>query len=96
MTLVASGNTWNPCLQILRRRGYQLAALREKDDLSWTATRGSDSFLASSPLELLAVVQLAEELGPDWNRQKPNLIEELITRAVRVTPDTSDDGLKGA
>ncbi len=80
-SLVASGNTYNPSLIVLRNKGYDLW-LEQADDGStlWCARRGEQSFLAYSGPELLGLVVLREHLGENWNQQNPDIYGELIDR----------------
>jgi hypothetical protein len=78
--LVASGNTYNPSLIVLRNRGYELW-LEKCDDASlWCARKGSQTFLAYTGPELLGLVTLWEELGNNWNQQKPDIYAELLEK----------------
>jgi hypothetical protein len=78
-SLVASGNTYNPSLIVLRNKGYELW-LEQADDEStlWCARKGDQSFLAYSGPELLGLVALWEHLGENWNQQSPDIYGELI------------------
>ena len=77
-SLVASGNTYNPCLLVLRRKGYDLW-LEEGDGAHlWCARKGKHSFMGYTAPELLGLVTLFEELGKDWNQQEPDIYEELL------------------
>ncbi len=84
MGLIAAGNTYNPTLLVLREKGYRLQATTMTDgaETLWTAYRGEDSFSAYSPPELLGIVVLWETFGPNWNQQKPNLLDELLDAAT--------------
>jgi len=76
-SLIAAGNTYNPCLLILRQRGYELWCERGERTVLYNARKGDHSFAGYSPPELLGIVVLWEELGADWCRQSPILIAEL-------------------
>jgi hypothetical protein len=78
MHLVAYGNTYNACLLILRDRGYELHAEEGVNSMVWIAVKGDDSFVAYSPPELLGIVTLGEEYGPDWNRHQPNILRSIL------------------
>jgi hypothetical protein len=77
-SLVASGNTYNPCLIVLRNKGYDLWLEKSEEQNLWCARKGDRRFLAYSGPELLGLVVLWEQLGDDWNRQQPDIYEELI------------------
>jgi hypothetical protein len=79
--LVASGNTYNPSLIVLRNKGYDLWLEKGDDGSSlWCARKGEQSFLAYSGPELLGLVVLQEQLGENWNQQKPDILGELYDR----------------
>ncbi len=78
--LVASGNTYNPSLIVLRDKGYELWLERGENGSLWCAKKGDQSFLAYSGPELLGLVVLWENLGENWNRQQPDIYSELIDK----------------
>jgi hypothetical protein len=82
VTLVASGNTYNPSLLALREKGYDvwLESTADDDRSLWFGRKDDRSFLAYSGPELLGLVALREHFGDDWNRQEPDLYGELIER----------------
>jgi hypothetical protein len=77
-SVVASGNTYNPSLIVLRNKGYELWLEKGEDGSLWCAKKGDQSFLAYSGPELLGLVTLWENLGEDWNQQQPDVYSELI------------------
>jgi len=79
-SLVASGNTYNPSLIVLRDKGYELWLERGADGTLWCARKGDQNFLAYSGPELLGLVVLWEHLGENWNQQSPEVYSELIDR----------------
>jgi hypothetical protein len=79
-SLVASGNTYNPCLIVLRNKGYELWLEQGDEQTLWCARKGAQRFLAYSGPELLGLVVLWEHLGDDWNQQKPDIYEQLIDK----------------
>lgn len=79
-TLVASGNTYNPSLIVLRDKGYDLWLEQGENGSLWCAKKGEQCFLAYTGPELLGLVTLWEHLGPDWNRQEPDVYSELIDK----------------
>ena len=84
-SLVAAGNTTNPSLMVLRSKGYELRIEQEQDgQTSYVATKKGREFLAYSAPELLGLVALWENLGDDWNRQKPDLLGELLGGRKRL------------
>ncbi len=76
-SLVASGNTYNPSLIVLRQKGYDLWLEEAEDGSLWCAMKGHQSFLAYSGPELLGLVVLWEHLGENWNQQHPDILGEL-------------------
>jgi hypothetical protein len=79
-SLVASGNTYNPSLIVLRDKGYDLWLEKGDNGSLWCARKGEQSFLAYSGPELLGLVSLREHLGENWNQQDPDIYSELIDR----------------
>jgi hypothetical protein len=76
--LVASGNTSNPSLIVLRNKGYDLWLEKGDNGSLWCARKGDHSFLAYSGPELLGLVTLWENLGKEWNQQRPDVYSELV------------------
>ncbi len=77
-SLVASGNTYNPSLIVLRDKGYDIWLEKGDEGSLWCARKGEQSFLAYSGPELLGLVALWEHLGENWNQQTPYLYGELV------------------
>jgi hypothetical protein len=86
-SLVASGNTYNPSLLVLRDKGYDVWLERGDDGSLWCARKGGQSFLAYNGPELLGLVVLWEHLGENWNQQSPDLYSALIERLGDVEGD---------
>ncbi|HVA51159.1 MAG TPA: hypothetical protein VNH11_32760 [Pirellulales bacterium] len=78
--LVASGNTYNPSLIVLRDKGYELWLEKAENGSLWCARKNGHSFLAYSGPELLGVVTLWECLGDHWNQQTPDVLGELFEK----------------
>jgi hypothetical protein len=78
--LVASGNTYNPSLLVLRQKGYELWLEKGEDGPLWCARGGGKSFLAYTAPELLGLVVLWEHLGENWNQQRPDALGELTDK----------------
>ena len=79
-SLVAAGNTYNPCLILLRQKGYDLWLEQGDKGSLWCAQKNNQNFMAYSGPELLGLVVLWEEFGADWNRQKANILGELADK----------------
>ncbi len=77
-SLVTSGNTNNPSLIVLRKKGYDLWLEHGENRFLWCARKDDQSFLAYSAPELLGLVTLWEHLGESWNQQRPRIYSELI------------------
>jgi hypothetical protein len=75
--IVAAGNTYNPCLLILKEKGYSLWAENAKDQVIWNARNDDREFSGYSPPELLGIVVLWETLREGWNQQSPNVLGEI-------------------
>jgi hypothetical protein len=78
--LVASGNTYNPSLIVLRQKGYEVWLEKGENGSLWCARKGGQSFLAYTGPELLGLVALWEHLGKNWNQQQPDIYGELIDK----------------
>jgi hypothetical protein len=76
--LVASGNTYNPSLLVLRQKGYRLWLEKGETRSLWCASKDDQSFLAYSGPELLGLVVLWEQFGNEWNKQTPDILSELF------------------
>jgi hypothetical protein len=79
-SLVASGNTYNPSLIVLRQKGYDVWLEKGENGTLWCARKGAQSFLAYTGPELLGLVVLWEHLGTSWNQQQPDIYGELIDK----------------
>ena len=79
-SLVASGNTYNPCLLVLRDKGYDLWLEKSEEGSLWCARKGDQQFLAYSGPELLGLVVLWEHYGESWNRQSPDIYGDLADK----------------
>ncbi len=79
-SLVASGNANNPCLIVLRQKGYDLWLEQGDNSSIWCAMKDSQQFTAYSGPELLGLVALWEHFGASWNRQQPDIYSELADK----------------
>ncbi len=98
-SLVASGNTYNPSLIVLRQKGYKLWLEKGDNGSLWCAKKGEQSFLAYTGPELLGLVVLWEQLGKNWNQQKPDIYSELIeqmrnTLSPSISTSTTSPALR--
>lgn len=73
LSVVASGNTYNPSLIVLRKKGYELWLEKGENGNLWCARKGDRTFLAYTGPELLGLATLVEELGANWNQQTPDI-----------------------
>jgi hypothetical protein len=96
--LHAHANVWETCLQLLERRGYELSielGTDEEDSDLYCARRGSFTFTAWNPIELLGLAAIHEDVAPEeprsywWSEKtvKPATSEGhrdrlLLTRAL--------------
>jgi hypothetical protein len=78
--LVASGNTYNPSLIVLRQKGYDRWLEKGENGSLWCAKKGEHSFMAYTGPELLGLAVLREHLGENWNQQQPDVYGELIDK----------------
>jgi hypothetical protein len=79
--LASAGNTGNPCLFILRNKGYEVKLVNIADERClYVGFKQGRRFVGDSALELLGLVTLWEHFGDDWRAQSanlPNLYENL-------------------
>src|SRR5215469_8364167 len=68
--IVAAGNTYNPCLLVLRQKGYLLSAEEGGELTLWEAKKDGLSFAGLSPPELLGIVALWERFGRSCDQLK--------------------------
>ncbi len=87
-SIVASGNANNPCLIVLRQKGYELWLEPGKQGSLWCAKKCSHNFLAYSGPELLGLVAMWEQLGDEWNRQSPDIYDELLDKMDEPSDDS--------
>jgi hypothetical protein len=78
--LVAAGNTQNPCLVLLRRKGYSIHVQFEEstERLNWFASGPGGRFLADNPHDLLGLVTMGEYFGRDWKAEMENVLMEVL------------------
>jgi hypothetical protein len=50
VSLVAAGNTYTPCLVVLREKGYHLWIEACGEDCDWLANKDGREFLATYPI----------------------------------------------
>ena len=81
-SITAAGNTYNPCLLVLQKKGFELRAEELDNGSLWCASKDGRKFSGYSPPELLGIVAMWESLGDDWNQQRPDLLGELLENAA--------------
>jgi hypothetical protein len=77
-SLVASGNTYNASLILLRSKGHELWLEKAENGSLWCARKDGHHFMAYSGPELLGLVTLWEGLGEDSIQQQPDILSELF------------------
>jgi hypothetical protein len=72
--------THNPALILLKEKGYELSIISEEASHScvYVAVAAGRRFAADSGAELLGLVTIWEHFGEDWNRQEPDIMDEII------------------
>jgi hypothetical protein len=82
MTIAEAMNTYNPALFLITKKGYEVSLVPDDDEggvLGWKAQAKNIEVFAFTPLSLLALVVIADELGENWNRNDyGNLYEALL------------------
>lgn len=66
-TIAEAGNLYNPCLVVLKSRGYRLSTEEGENTCYWIARTDSHEFAATSPMALLGITSMWETLGDEWN-----------------------------
>jgi hypothetical protein len=90
--LSSASSTTNPCLLILRDKGYKLQVTSERqpkgEDLYiYVAEKDGRRFAGNSSPELLGLVNLWEIYGENWNRQEPDLMDEIVIEEAEDIAD---------
>ncbi len=96
MSLVHAGNVRNPCLRLLRLRGYVLrmdCGLYEDDDStnSFSAHKNGFNFYADNPVELLGLTAFHDHHSPSsdapywWMIDGPNIYNDLLDEAIECS-----------
>ena len=90
--LSSAPSTTNPCLLILRDKGYKLQVTSEKQPSGevlciYVAEKDGRRFAGNSSPELLGLVNLWENYGENWNRQEPDMMDEIVTEEVEEVVD---------
>ena len=91
--LSSAPSTDNPCLLLLREKNYRLRItcskkLSRESLCIYIAEKEGRRFAANSGPELLGLVTLWENYGENWNRQEPDIMDEIIEEG-----DEDPDGM---
>lgn len=80
MEIVAAEKTDNPSLILLKEKGYELwlEKIKDSDRVTWCASKGERGFTGYSGADLLGIIILWERFGNKWNKQYPDIYDELI------------------
>ena len=83
-TLDASFATYNPCLLIVRDKGFEVRIKSYRSETKpvtclYFAINNEIQLVASSAPELLGLVVLWETYGSNWNQQEPNIMDEALS-----------------
>jgi hypothetical protein len=74
--------TYNPCLLLVRDKGYEIRIKcyksPERSRCLYFAINDRVQLTGTSGPELLGLVVLWETYGETWNRQSPDIIDEVI------------------
>lgn len=71
MNLAEAMNTYNVALYTIKNKGFdiELELSDDKEEIIWwMAKKGGTTVSAHSPLSLLALVDIAERYGENWNK----------------------------
>ena len=82
MKLAEAMNTYDIALFTIKSKGFDLDLELSEDKeeiIWWIAKKGEVSVAAHSPLSLLALVDIAERYGENWNTIEPGgLYDKLL------------------
>lgn len=88
--LTEAMNTYEPVLQLLLQRGYELACedVEQGDATTWRAQNDSVIVRASTPPALLGLCNLWEERGPQWREPSgsASIYDRLLEGEVVTSP----------
>lgn len=93
--LSSAASTTNPCLLLVRDKGFRLRMTRERRPggrvrCIYIAEKEELRFAADSGPELLGLVALWESYGAHWNRQEPDVFDNIeIEECVEEDDDAS-------
>ncbi len=72
-------NTYNPCLLVIRSKGYGIEHLDDKfegsDCYYWKANKGNKNYYSNNPISLLGLISVFEEFGENEIINNENPIE---------------------
>ncbi len=97
-----AGNTYIPALLALQARGYRvwLEYMKVEDPKNpwhpympdYQAEKDGSYFSATSPVELLGLVAIAETRGDDWRfkQGEPDILDELMESAKTFDSDGNE------
>lgn len=93
--LSSTAATDNPCLIILRDKGYSLRVECCKENgesvCVYSAETCDRRFAAMNAPELLGLVTLWEHYGEEWKRTEPDILYEVIVNEDEIDDDDDDE-----
>lgn len=78
MNLTDTMNTYNPALELIIAKGYELIIIDGDESFDWKAIKDDNEFVASDPLRLLSLIIIYEEKNSDWNSYKENYYDNIL------------------
>ena len=79
LRITFAGNTYNPCLVILQRKGYELSSKALDDgSVMFCAEKDGTRVSGHTPPELLGLVVLGEEFGTSWRQPLPDVLTRVL------------------
>jgi hypothetical protein len=82
LTIISAANTINPCLWVLRTKGYDLTVTNRSDKTClYAAAKDGRCFGGISASEVLGLVAMWEYFGDDWH-DKLSVLPDMLDGIV--------------
>ncbi|POR19879.1 hypothetical protein JJC03_10010 [Flavobacterium oreochromis] len=78
MILKDAMNTYNPALELILKKGFQINIIDYEESFDWKASNDKVELIASDPLRLLALIHIHEMKGEEWNEYDENYYDKIL------------------